>query len=56
MKWLFKRIKKRLYGPLGPILTSLAAENGKTKTKIVQNTTLTRYKLTVLTYKYIFWE
>ena len=28
MKWL---IKKKLYGPFGPILTIQAAENGKTK-------------------------
>ena len=31
MKWLCKRKKKGLYGPFGPILTILAAENGKTK-------------------------
>ena len=32
MKWLCKRKKKPgLYGPFGPILSILAAENGKTK-------------------------
>ena len=34
MKWLYKR-KNGLYGPFGPILTILAAENGKTKNKVV---------------------
>ena len=45
-----------LYGPFGPILTILAAENGKTEKKIVQNPTLTCYRFTVLIFKYIFWE
>ena len=31
MKWFCKRKKNGLYGPLGPILTILAVENGKTK-------------------------
>ena len=31
IKWLCKRKKNWLYGPFGPILTILAAENVKTK-------------------------
>ena len=31
MKWLCKRKQNGLYGPFGPILTIIAAENGKTK-------------------------
>ena len=46
-----------LYGPFGPISTILAAESGKTiKNKVVQNPTLTCYRFTVLTFKYVFWE
>ena len=51
-----KRQKKGLYGPFGLILTILTAQNGKTKNKVVQNPTLTCYRFTVLTLKYIFWE
>ena len=40
----------------GEILTILVAENGKIKYKVVQNPTLTRYRFTVLTFKYVFWE
>ena len=48
--------KPGLYGPFGPIVTILAAGKGKTKNKVVQNPTLTCYRFTVLTFKYIFWE
>ena len=41
--------KNGSYGPFGPILTILAAENGKTKKKVVQNPTLACYRLGNLT-------
>ena len=53
---IMKKEKNGSYGPFGPILTILAAENGKTKKKVVQNPTLTCYRFTVLTFKYIFGE
>ena len=56
MKWLCKQKKPGLYGLFGPILTILAAGNGKTKNKVVQNPILNCYRFTVLAFKYICWE
>ena len=56
MKWLWKRYKNCLYGPFEAILKILAAENGKSKNKFVQNSIFTCYRFQIFTSKYIFWE